>query len=90
MKATVTGLGIMFVAGIYRPSNKPLADFTQLITGLFEFTNIYLAIFSGNLNVGVMNHSNITRNFTDAFHQNYFLKHISSSSYVPPRVGNAK
>ena len=32
LKAAIPGLGNMFVAGIYRPPNTPLADFTQLIT----------------------------------------------------------
>ena len=39
LKAAIPGLGNMFVAGIYRPPNTPLADFTQFITNTLEYTD---------------------------------------------------
>ena len=38
LKAAEPGLGNMFVAGIFRPPNTSLADFTQLITNTLEYT----------------------------------------------------
>ena len=44
-KAAIPGLGNMFLAGIYRPPNTPIADFTQFITNTLENTDTCRTIF---------------------------------------------
>ena len=60
VKAAISSLGKMFVAGNLRQPNKPLANLTQFITGALEYTNIYCAVFTGDLNVDVINIFNMT------------------------------
>ena len=79
----------MFMAGYYRPPNKPLADFTQFIPGALECTNNYCAVFTGVFNVYVMNHSSMARNYIDGFHQYSFVDEIILSTYISPSDGNA-
>ena len=50
---------------MYRPPNKPLAYFHRIITGTLEYTHNYRAVFTGDFNVDIMNHTNMTRNYTD-------------------------
>ena len=39
VKASIPCIGNMYVAGIYRPPNKPVTDFTQFLSGAMEYTN---------------------------------------------------
>ena len=53
LKAAISGLGEMFVAGIYRPPNTPLADFNQFITNMLEYTKICRTVIAGDFNIDV-------------------------------------
>ena len=55
VKAAVPGLGDMLVVGIYRPPTKPLAEFTEFVTGILEYTSNYRAVFTGDSNVETVN-----------------------------------
>ena len=74
VKTVAPSLGNVLVAGIYRPPSKPLVDFTEFITDAFEYTNNYGTVFTGDFNVNVKNHSYLTLNYSDVFHQFRFVK----------------
>ena len=84
LKAAIPGPGNMFVAGIYRPPNIPLADFTQFLTNMLEYTNNCRTAFAGDFNIDVTINSNAMRNYVDTFHQYGFINEINFPSYVSP------
>ena len=67
----------MYVAGIYRRPNTPIADFTQFIIDKLEYTNNCLTVFVCQLNIDVLSHTNAMRNFVDTFHQYGIINDIS-------------
>ena len=67
MKASIPVLANVYVAGIYRPPNKPVTDFTQFITGSMEYTNRFHTVFAGDFNIVVMNNSNVRVNALTRF-----------------------
>ena len=67
----------MYVAGIYRPPNKPVTDFTQFISGAMEYTNQSHTVFAGDFNIDVMKNSTVTRNYINTFHQYSFINEIN-------------
>ena len=77
----------MFVAGIYRPPNTPLADFNQLITNMLEYTNNCRTVIAGDFNIDVLSNSNAMRNYVDTFHQYGFINEINLPTYVSPSTG---
>ena len=79
----------MFVAGVYIPPNKPLAEFTQFIAGTLEYTKNYLAVFTCELFGDVMNHYTTACNYIDVFHQFSFLNEINLPTYISASDGNA-
>ena len=88
-KQQVPCLGNMLVAGFCRPPNKPMADLTHHITGALDLRNSFRAIFTGDLNVVVVNHSNVARNHTDVFHLCRFVNKINLPIFISPSDGNA-
>ena len=81
LKAALPRLGNMFVAGIYRPPNTSLADFTQFITNTLEYTNNCRTIFAGDFNINVLSNSNAMRNYVDTFQQ-YGLNKRNKFAYL--------
>ena len=79
----------MFVTGICRPLNTPLADFTQLYTNMLEYTNNCRPVFVGDFNMDVLGNSNATRNYVDTLHQYGLINEINLPTYVPPSTGIA-
>ena len=77
----------MFVAGIYRPPNTPLADFSQFITNTLEYTNKCRTVFAGDFNIDVTSNSNAIRNYVDTFLQYGFINKIILPTYVLPSTG---
>ena len=77
LKAAIPGLGNMFVEGIYRPPNTPLADSAQFITNTLECTNNCRTVFAGDFNINVLSNSNAMRNYVDTFHQYGLISEIN-------------
>ena len=69
LKAAIPGLGYMFVAGIYRPPNTPLVEFTQFITNTLEYTDKCHTVFVDDFNIYVSSNSNAMRNCVDTLRQ---------------------
>ena len=59
----------MYVAGIHRPPNNPLADFIPVITNTLEYTNNFCTVFAGDFNIYVLGNSIAMRKDVDTFHQ---------------------
>ena len=57
----------MYVAGIYRPFNTPLAVFTQFITNSLEYTNNCRIVFAGDFNIDVLSNLKELRNYLETF-----------------------
>ena len=62
LKLAIPGLGNMYVTGIYRPPNNPLADFTHFITNKLEYPNNFRTVFAGDFNIDVLGTSNAMHN----------------------------
>ena len=56
-KAAVTGLGNMYVTGIYRPPNIPLTNFSQFIINTLHYTDKFRTVFADNFNFEVLGNS---------------------------------
>ena len=69
----------MFVAGIYRPPNTPLADFTHFITNTLEYTNNCRMVFAGDFNIDILSNSNAIRNYVDTFCQYGLINEVKFS-----------
>ena len=78
------GLGNMFVAGIYRPPNTPIPDFTQFITNTLGYTDNCHTVFAGDCNIDVLSNSNAMRYYVDTLHQYGLINEINFSTYVSP------
>ena len=87
LKAAIPGPDNMFVAGICRPPNTPLADFNQFITNILEYTTTCHTVNAGDFNIDVLCNSNAMRNYVDTFHQYGFINKINLSPYVSPNTG---
>ena len=79
----------MYVAGVYRPPNKPVTDFTQFITRAMEYTNLFHTEFVGNFNIDVMSISNVTRTYIYTFHQYNLVNENNLSTYTSHSNGSA-
>ena len=79
----------MYVAGIYRPPNKSVTDFTQFITEAMEYTNRFHTVFAGDFNVDIVNNSNVTRNYINMSHQFSFVNEINLPTFNSPNNGSA-
>ena len=87
LKIAIPGLSNMFVAGIYRPPNTPLADFTQFNTNMLEYKDNCRMVFASDFNIGVLGNSKAMRNYVDTFHQYGLLNEINLPTYVSPSTG---
>ena len=87
LKAAIPGLDNMFVAGVYRPPNNPLADLTHFITNTLEYTDNWRLVYAGDFNIGVLSNSNAMRNYVDTLHQYGLINEINLSTYVSPSTG---
>ena len=63
VKDSFADLSDMYFAGIHQPPDKPVTDLTQFIIGAIEYTNQFHTVLAGDLNIDVMNNSNVTRNY---------------------------
>ena len=79
----------MCAIGIYRPSNKPVTNFIQFITGAIEYKDRFHTVFVGNFNIDVINNSNVTRIYINMFHQYSFVIEIILPTYISPSNGSA-
>ena len=89
VKASIPGLGNIYVAVIYRPPNKPVTDVTQFISGLMVYTNRFHTKFASDFNIDVMNNSNVTRYYTNTFHQYSFVNETNLPTFISPSNGSA-
>ena len=79
----------MYVARIYRPSNKPVTDFTQFFSGAMEHTNRFHTVLAGDFNIDVRKNSFATRNYINTFHQYSFVNENNLPSFILPRKRSA-
>ena len=89
MRASIPGLGNRYVAGIYWPPNIPVTDFTQIISGAIEYANRFRTVFASELNIDVMNNSNVTRIYINKFHQYSSENEINLPTFFSPSNGSA-
>ena len=72
----------MYVAGIYRPLNTLLTDFTQIITNTLEYTDDCRTVFAGDFNVDDLINSKAMGNYMDTFHQYGLINEINLPTYT--------
>ena len=77
----------MYVAGICRPSNNPIADITHFITNTLEHADNRRTIFAGDFTIYVLSNSNVMRNYVDTFHRYGLTNEISLPTYDWPSTG---
>ena len=73
IKCRASGVGDIFVGGVYRPPNKPINQFFDRLDSIFVFLNLSRCIMAGEFNLDVLDRDNThVKNYIDLFYQHGF------------------
>lgn len=90
-KASINGIGNLFVSCIYRPPNKPLPGFLNYLPEIYDFLCDKKSVLLGDFNIDLCNnYDNIVTHYCDIGYSYGFNNEVNIKTYVSPITGQDK